>query len=104
MRTTLTLVLTGLCFTAAAQTSAPQSKVFITHVTVIDTETGKEEADQTVVISDGKISDVAKSRNLAAPTSARIVDGRGKYLIPGLWDMRSEERRVGKECRSRWSP
>ena len=87
MRTTLTLVLTGLCFTAAAQTSAPQSKVFITHVTVIDTETGKEEADQTVVISDGKISDVAKSRNLAAPTSARIVDGRGKYLIPGLWDM-----------------
>jgi imidazolonepropionase-like amidohydrolase/ketosteroid isomerase-like protein len=87
MRTTLTLVLTGLCFTAAAQTLAPQSKVFITHVTVIDTETGKEEADQTVVMSDGKISDVAKSRNLAAPTSARIVDGRGKYLIPGLWDM-----------------
>ena len=22
----------------------------------------------------------------------------------GLWDGRSEERRVGKECRSRWSP
>ena len=24
--------------------------------------------------------------------------------IKGEWDMRSEERRVGKECRSRWSP
>ena len=23
---------------------------------------------------------------------------------PGLYDARSEERRVGKECRSRWSP
>src|SRR5256885_579957 len=23
---------------------------------------------------------------------------------PGLMDIRSEERRVGKECRSRWSP
>ena len=22
----------------------------------------------------------------------------------GAWDLRSEERRVGKECRSRWSP
>ena len=32
-----------------------------------------------------------------------------KLLFPGInaWDMnskRSEERRVGKECRSRWSP
>ena len=25
-------------------------------------------------------------------------------LIPSSWDLRSEERRVGKECRSRWSP
>src|SRR3712207_5660228 len=25
-------------------------------------------------------------------------------LIELLWDFRSEERRVGKECRSRWSP
>ena len=24
--------------------------------------------------------------------------------IPGIMYMRSEERRVGKECRSRWSP
>jgi imidazolonepropionase-like amidohydrolase len=87
MRTTLTLFLTALCFTAAAQTASPQSELSITHVTVIDTETGKEDADQTVVISDGKITDVAKSRNLAAPTSARIVDGRGRYLIPGLCDM-----------------
>src|SRR5579862_3926343 len=25
-------------------------------------------------------------------------------LPPGSWQLRSEERRVGKECRSRWSP
>ena len=29
----------------------------------------------------------------------------GKRMTPeALWAMRSEERRVGKECRSRWSP
>ena len=29
----------------------------------------------------------------------------GSVLIPALSEMlRSEERRVGKECRSRWSP
>ena len=26
------------------------------------------------------------------------------YMDPGNWITRSEERRVGKECRSRWSP
>src|SRR2546426_12077395 len=29
--------------------------------------------------------------------------GAGGRWLGGLWD-RSEERRVGKECRSRWSP
>ena len=26
------------------------------------------------------------------------------YVLLNLWAARSEERRVGKECRSRWSP
>src|SRR3989441_13086952 len=30
--------------------------------------------------------------------------GRQKLLIGGITTHRSEERRVGKECRSRWSP
>lgn len=88
MRTTFLVI--ALCFTAAAQnnpTSAPRSQIYMTHVTVIDTETGKEAADQTVVISDGKISKVAKSEDVAVPASAPTVDGQGKYLIPGLWDM-----------------
>ena len=29
-------------------------------------------------------------------------DDQDYYWVPGTW--RSEERRVGKECRSRWSP
>ena len=28
----------------------------------------------------------------------------GLYSIPARGEWRSEERRVGKECRSRWSP
>src|ERR1017187_5123191 len=44
-------------------------------------------------------------------TVARILNGKGYRTRKGrLWQwaqirsMRSEERRVGKECRSRWSP
>ena len=35
---------------------------------------------------------------------AFISNGMIGFEIVGLPSMRSEERRVGKECRSRWSP
>ena len=38
-----------------------------------------------------------------AETNEKIVTKIGK-ACPWLWHSRSEERRVGKECRSRWSP
>ena len=31
-------------------------------------------------------------------------EGAGMGASDDLWEVRSEERRVGKECRSRWSP
>src|SRR3712207_9557855 len=36
---------------------------------------------------------------LGRPSAVDIRD-----VLPGWCDLRSEERRVGKECRSRWSP
>lgn len=86
----LSLLLITMCSTVAPQNSstlAQQAPIYITHVNVIDTETGKHSTDQTVVIANDKISDVDKSKDVAVPANARIVDGRGKYLIPGLWDM-----------------
>ena len=58
---------------------------------------------------------VATGVNAVALTgsAALILDISSKFLVPGIdWlgslavvgQSRSEERRVGKECRSRWSP
>src|SRR3712207_4026202 len=33
-----------------------------------------------------------------------LLSGALDFLLDPLKDLRSEERRVGKECRSRWSP
>jgi hypothetical protein len=65
----------------------PSSTTYITHVTVIDTETGKDMQDRTVIILGDRISEVRDGQGKKPPTGARVVDGRGKYLIPGLWDM-----------------
>ncbi|MFK7934325.1 MAG: amidohydrolase family protein [Saprospiraceae bacterium] len=41
-------------------------------------------AQQTVLIEAGKITTIAEQ--VALPTNAKIIDGTGKYLIPGLID------------------
>ena len=61
--------------------------VAITHVTVIDVATGTELPDRTVLLHGRHITalDTAPRIHLAADT--RRVEGRGRFLIPGLWDM-----------------
>jgi imidazolonepropionase-like amidohydrolase len=73
--------------TAATSQSIVGGATYITHVTVIDTETGKEIQDRTVIISGDRISEVTNSKRIKPPAGAKVVEGRGKYLIPGLWDM-----------------
>jgi imidazolonepropionase-like amidohydrolase len=41
----------------------------------------------TVLVRDGRIAAVAGAGAVAVPEDARVIDGRGKYLIPGLADM-----------------
>ena len=59
----------------------------ITHINVIDAAGGPELPDMTVLVRDGRITEVGSSNMVAAPPDAKVVDGAGKYLIPGLWDM-----------------
>ncbi len=59
----------------------------IDHVTVIDVDGGSELADQTVIVRSDSISAVAKSGSVEIPKDAQRIDARGKFLIPGLWDM-----------------
>jgi imidazolonepropionase-like amidohydrolase len=67
--------------------SAAQSVVAFTHVNVIDARDSLPRRDQTVVIRGTRIIASAPSRATGIPKNARIVDGRGRFLIPGLWDM-----------------
>ncbi len=65
----------------------PAADVALTHVTVVDVETGRLLLNQTVLISGNRIVHVAPFRHTPVPVGAAVVSGQGKYLIPGLWDM-----------------
>lgn len=89
----LFFVLAMFTSTIAAQGSsggtmqAPHSLTYITQVTVLDAVAGKEIPDRTVIISGDRILEVTASNRVKPRSDAQIVDGKGKYLIPGLWDM-----------------
>jgi len=59
----------------------------ITEVTVIDVDRGQRLAGHTVVIRNGRISALGPAKTTAVPVDAETLVGRGKFLIPGLWDM-----------------
>ncbi len=64
----------------------PQSLV-IKHVTVIDATAQPPKPDVTVVIEGDRIVAIMPWKKMHTPRNATIVDGAGKFLIPGLWDM-----------------
>jgi imidazolonepropionase-like amidohydrolase len=72
-----------------------QGEVAITRVTVIDGRDSTPRANQTVVIRGTRIASVGPAASARVPAGARVVDGRGKFLIPGLWDMHVHTSVVG---------
>jgi imidazolonepropionase-like amidohydrolase len=63
--------------------SHSSSNTACTHVTVID---GAVSEDQNVIFSGDRITAVGPSPLTSVAVGARIIDGRGRFLIPGLWD------------------
>ena len=73
--------------TKPAAPPEPPKLIAITNVTVVDVESAVSVPNQTVLIAEGKIVVVGNPNNTAVPKNALRISGRGKYLMPGLWDM-----------------
>jgi hypothetical protein len=61
--------------------------VAITHVSVIDVARGKVIQNQTVVVQGSRIQSVQPAARAKFADGAMVIDGSGKFLIPGRWDM-----------------
>ncbi|HEU5220063.1 MAG TPA: amidohydrolase family protein [Gemmatimonadales bacterium] len=79
------LLCLGLLFVMAAPRQAPAPALVITNGSIID-PTGRTPVTRaTVVVERGRITAIGV--NPAIPPVARVVDARGRFLVPGLWDM-----------------
>ncbi len=65
---------------------ALQAQTYITHVNLVDVENMTLKKNQTVIISGEKIIGIKASNHEGIPATAKVIDGTGKYLMPGLVD------------------
>jgi imidazolonepropionase-like amidohydrolase len=74
--------------TAPARGQAPsRAAIVIRDVAVIDPRLESPVRGRTVVIEGDRIVRVGPAAATSIPAGATIIDGRGRFLIPGLWDM-----------------
>ena len=70
---------------APKQTNGEPIAIIDVNVVPMDRERILE--SQTVVIQDGRITAIGSRSDVQTPSGATVIDGKGKYLLPGLIDM-----------------
>ena len=83
----LALILTFLTTFPVHVAAAQSISIAITNVTIID-GTGREpRSTMTVIVNAGRITRIDRAGRVQVSAGTVTVDGTGKFLIPGLWDM-----------------
>lgn len=82
--------------------NSSDTPLYIENVTLIDGSGAPARGGMTVVAEGGTISRVAPSSELTAPQGAASIDGRDRWLIPGLIDMHVHVALVGEEALPLW--
>jgi imidazolonepropionase-like amidohydrolase len=59
----------------------------IQNTNIVDVIKGRIIPNQIVIIKDSIILSLNRNANINYPAGAKIIDGKDKFLMPGLWDM-----------------
>ena len=59
----------------------------IRNVSVVDVETGTVNPGRDVLLRAGTVESVTSAGSAAVPDDVIEIDGSGRYLVPGLWDL-----------------
>ena len=87
MKSTLTFLLLFLC-TLSSQ-AQQHTDLIIKDINIITMTNNKVLAKSSILIQNGKIAAIAPFRTLFKSKTARIINGKGKFLMPGLAEMHS---------------
>jgi len=74
--------------------AAPSGTFALVGGTVIDATGAPPVPDAVVVVRDGRIAAVGPRARVPVPNGVAVVDARGKWVTPGLWDMHAHYEQV----------
>jgi len=95
MNQVIAIWLAVICF---ACTKAPaQERTFaLANITIIDATGARPQSNMTVVVTGQRIAAVRESANVQIPPNTRVIDMRGRFLMPGMWDMHVHLSKAGE--------
>lgn len=71
----------------AAAATDPNQRLILKGATIVSTHDGTLSRDMTLVIAAGKIARIAPAAGVPADRSARTIDARGLFVVPGYNDL-----------------
>jgi len=74
----------------------------ITNVAIVSTRDGTVQQNMSVVLQGAKIQQIAPSASVQPDSDAQVVDGTGKYLVPGFSDMHTHVMQAADSTPSFW--
>ena len=77
----------GLLLLSAPASSQPTGVAAFVNVTLVPMDRERVVPGQTVIVRAGRIDEIGPADTVDVPDGAMVVDGRGRYLMPGLADM-----------------
>src|ERR1700741_2729598 len=81
------LAIAALFSVLAPDAFAQPRSIVVMNVTVIDATGRTPQERSSVVVSGEWIVAIGPTTAIQPPSNAVVVDGTGKFIIPGLWDM-----------------
>ncbi|HEU5235081.1 MAG TPA: amidohydrolase family protein [Terriglobales bacterium] len=72
----------------------PQHAVAVEHVRLFDSASAMMREDQTVIFNGNQIATVGPANSVHVPGDAQRIDGHGKTLLPGLFDMHAHAQAI----------
>lgn len=84
---TMLLLIVLVPIVSRAQKDNQNRSVAFNRVTIINLQTGRSQPEMTVIVTGERIATIGKTGKTRVPEDALLIDARGKFMIPGLWDM-----------------
>jgi len=83
----LAIMIISSMVAGCGESEAAGDIIAFTNVNVIPMDKERVLSDQTVIIGEGRISEIGPTSSTKVPRGADEIDGTGQYLIPALADM-----------------